>query len=521
MIYDERFKLQQSAEAIYLTVTLDDDAQFDEIALHMLTEDKPDFFFPISMKEINGTLMLRYKFINAAALKYSVDRAMTKKQYLQLALALLAPFIRCRDWFLDYHYICIDPQYILRDKSTGAFLYAYLPERSMRNTDEEILTFAESILNYIDISDDKDFQIRMMHYFRDGAVTLGDLYRMFTAENDRTADARPAAGAAAASASVSAGSGQTAAAASAAQQSAVQGAQPAAQSTQPQTAAASVPADTAADKKSGILEKFGFLGGKNDAKDAKDSKDDIFGLNNTASAGGAASAVGTAPAGGTASAGGTYGGDNVMNALFGDDTKKSGGAGTKKPDDAKASRSGGFLGSLLGGNKKESAPASAAAAAPAAAPAAKSAVPSPAPAAAAVTEAPVIGSGATCIGGDETLLDAPGASAGYLELIDTQYTDCPQKIALDFNGAFIVIGRKTKDASGADVLFPEQYTGVSRQHARIIRAEDGSLHLMDLGSTYGTLLSGQRLIPNAMYRLTDGCEIVFVEAKPIRYRVHL
>lgn len=509
MIYDERFKLQQSAEAIYLTVTLDDDAQFDEIALHMLTEDKPDFFFPISMKEINGTLVLRYKFINAAALKYSVDRAMTKKQYLQLALALLAPFIRCRDWFLDYHYICIDPQYILRDKGTGAFLYAYLPERSMRNTDEEILTFAESILNYIDISDDKDFQIRMMHYFRDGNVTLGDLYRMFTAENDRTADARPAA----ATASAPASGGQTAAA-PAAQKTAAP-TPPAAQPAQP--AAAAAPAGTAAekaDKKSGILEKFGFIGSKSDAKD---TKDDIFGLNNTAPAGE------TAPANGAAPAGGAYGGDNVMNALFGEDAKKSGGSGTKKSDDAKASRSGGFLGSLLGTNKKEAAPVTAAAPTPSAAPAAKSVSPAPAPAPApAVTEAPVIGSGATCIGGDETLLDVQGgASAGYLELIDTQYTDCPQKIALDFGGDFIVIGRRTKDASGADVLFPEQYTGVSRQHARIIRAGDGSLHLMDLGSTYGTLLSGQRLIPNAMYRLTDGCEVVFVEAKPIRYRVHL
>ncbi|MBQ1281693.1 MAG: hypothetical protein IIY16_05570, partial [Oscillospiraceae bacterium] len=185
MIYDERFQIQTSAEANYLTISLDDDANFDEIALRMLNEDKPDFFLPLSVKEINGMRLMRYKLINAVALKYSVDGAMTKKQYLRLALDMLTPFIKCKDWFLDYHYICIDPQYILRDKTTGGFLYAYMPERSLRNTDAEILTFVGSILGYIDISDDTRFQLRMVNEFRGGAVTLGELYSIITTERDR------------------------------------------------------------------------------------------------------------------------------------------------------------------------------------------------------------------------------------------------------------------------------------------------------------------------------------------------
>jgi hypothetical protein len=48
--------------------------------------------------------------------------------------------------------------------------------------------------------------------------------------------------------------------------------------------------------------------------------------------------------------------------------------------------------------------------------------------------------------------------------------------------------------------------GVSRRHATIRRGED-TLTLVDLGSTNGTHLNGQRLIPNQPRVLRDGDEI--------------
>ncbi len=48
--------------------------------------------------------------------------------------------------------------------------------------------------------------------------------------------------------------------------------------------------------------------------------------------------------------------------------------------------------------------------------------------------------------------------------------------------------------------------GVSRRHALIRRGED-TLTLLDLGSTNGTYLNGQRLIPNQPRVLRDGDEI--------------
>jgi pSer/pThr/pTyr-binding forkhead associated (FHA) protein len=48
--------------------------------------------------------------------------------------------------------------------------------------------------------------------------------------------------------------------------------------------------------------------------------------------------------------------------------------------------------------------------------------------------------------------------------------------------------------------------GVSRRHAEIRRGED-TLTLVDLGSTNGTHLNGQRLIPHQPRVLRDGDEI--------------
>ena len=49
--------------------------------------------------------------------------------------------------------------------------------------------------------------------------------------------------------------------------------------------------------------------------------------------------------------------------------------------------------------------------------------------------------------------------------------------------------------------------GISRRHARILRAADGALSLLDLGSMNGTRLDGAAVDPNVPVPLTDGSEV--------------
>ncbi len=546
MIYDERFQLQASAEANYLTVALGNDAVYDEIALRMLTEDKPDFFLPLSVKEINGRLTFRYKLINAVALKYAVDTAMTKKQYLRLASDLLIPFIKCKEWFLDYHYICIEPQYILRDKANGMFLYAYLPERSLRNTDEEIIAFVESVLNYIDISDDKEFQIRMMHYFRGGSVALSELYRMLMAERERVMDGAapepvnyqpvpPKTEPAKTAEPISGGiqQPQPPKAEPAPAQTPSSGAGSFIGSLINSNGSGSANANSGAEQpaakepeKKGFLEMLGISSQNKPAEKPAKNNDVLGGL-----FGGTASANTAQPA--STPVNSTPASDSVMEGLFGSSSGKKpakqekasdplGGLFGAKKEPAEKPSSGGGLFGMLGGQK---------AAEPKPAPAQQQPVQqqaAPQTAAAAGgyqpigTSTPGADASPTFIGGgDRTMIDDLNAGAKYLELLDTQYADCPREISLIFDKPYLVVGRRSNDPVAPDIAFPEQYKGVSRQHARITKAPDGSLSVTDLGSTYGTVINGQRLVPNAVYPLTDGAVLTFVESKPIRYRVHL
>ena len=74
----------------------------------------------------------------------------------------------------------------------------------------------------------------------------------------------------------------------------------------------------------------------------------------------------------------------------------------------------------------------------------------------------------------------------------------------------VVIGRSDPNSStNPDVdlsPFGAAEQGVSRRHAVIRRGED-TLTLVDLESTNGTFLNGQRLIPNQPRVLRDGDEI--------------
>ena len=69
-----------------------------------------------------------------------------------------------------------------------------------------------------------------------------------------------------------------------------------------------------------------------------------------------------------------------------------------------------------------------------------------------------------------------------------------------------LIGRRSdKDDIHPEIVIDDP--GISRRHARILRAADGSLSLLDLHSMNGTRLDGLAVEPNVPVALTDGSQV--------------
>jgi hypothetical protein len=182
---EDTFSLQSSLEANYLNIELQEPIQMDEIAVRVIKEDCPEFLIPFRMVNINDKVTLKYKLINTTALEYS-NKNLHKKEFVRLYLNLLTPFIKGKDWFLDYHNFCIDSRYIFIDKQKTNVHFIYVPENSYRNTDEEILQFFKGTFTDITISDDANFQVKLYRYFSRKEITLSDLYQMFLQELQNT-----------------------------------------------------------------------------------------------------------------------------------------------------------------------------------------------------------------------------------------------------------------------------------------------------------------------------------------------
>lgn len=481
MIDSSKFHLQGSLEANYLNVPLDGTAKPDEIAMNVLAEDCPDFLIPFKLMSHNDSTILKYRLVNAIALEYS-NLTLSKAAFTDLYLSLLTPFLKGKDWFLDYHNICIDKSYVYLNKELTKALFIYIPEKSYRNSDEEILRFFQAVLSNVTITDDNGFLVQLYQRFSRGGVTLTELYGLVEEESKK------------AKKMISMGEIKSLRPAAPIPTPEVNDIKPDKQLnflTPVPKQETSKPILEEKEKKRGF---FGSGGKKKEEKQEFSFEAESYDSN-----------------------------DEVMKALFGEDkikkkekkekppkhVKEKGGANEKskglfggrkkaadiEPDNAK----------MMRGQRNIPVPGS-----QFAIPQSQSYVQNSMPAAYMQEE-----DGAT-----EIYEDGMELSGGYLELIDTSIAGAPLRMELGFDKPFITLGRISANSVKPDVAFGSELKRIGRMHARIERKEE-TFFIIDLGSANHTLLNGQVLIPNYPYPMKNGDEVSFAANHPVRYRVNL
>ena len=81
-------------------------------------------------------------------------------------------------------------------------------------------------------------------------------------------------------------------------------------------------------------------------------------------------------------------------------------------------------------------------------------------------------------------------------------------ILLDEEQVELILGRKTTDTIGDLINIGAYDEFVSRRHAKVIKGEYG-YSIMDLGSSNGTWLESQRLVPHRLYPFRSGTQFWF------------
>lgn len=564
------FQYNKSFDGEVVDVPVGDVSCLDQISMNVLVRDVPEFAVPFIRQEIDNQVWLEYKVSRFIPLRYRIETYFNQlSDYVNLGLSLIAPFVNCSNWLTDYHYFCIDPEYVYLDRNTNKVSYILIPDTEYAATDEEIVEFFRAVLEkpVLTGGEAAAFQNRIYRCFQQNSANIEVLYSMFNEEKQnlpvnahqqtinrtvqragyqddnsgRTASlygqninqepGHPAG---------SYGSSQVqndAAAAVSQGQSA--GGYPVPGGVQPSSAQPvplqQEPVHQPVPKKKGGLfhresgakvtrdekkrqkqqEKLAKKQEKEDLKREKEAEK-LRKKNEKIKGGKTRARVSGKSV--------TDSGSNAVEGLFGKNSRQAPvssepGTGIYKRE-VNSGHTG--TGAPAAGQqiRQEPQPATAYRADGYTGTAPGNIQGNPVyhepvePEVRRVPKPTLVPAQSYDDESDETEIDDNMGSvavsgASYLRLVKAPFAGAPEMISLEFNKDHISIGRQAKDAPVCDVTFPKEFRRIGRQHAWIVRGNDRQYYLIDLGSPNGTFLNGTQLTPNVSYRIDNGADISF------------
>lgn len=159
------------ANKSYTKLNVAEGKAVDDIALKVIKQDCPDFLLPLRTMEIDGEVELRYELLEGIRLCYS-SMKMSKREFIALLKNMLAPFKNCSDWFLDYHNILMDANYIMVDKTDQTIRYIYIPVPEYARKDAEIIDFFCDIIMKVEIEDDARYAMSLLRILKSDNANL-------------------------------------------------------------------------------------------------------------------------------------------------------------------------------------------------------------------------------------------------------------------------------------------------------------------------------------------------------------
>ena len=462
------------ANRTYAVLHLADQRELDEIAMHVIRQDTPEFLLPVRMMEIDGEVELKYEVSEGIRMSYLPEQ-MTKKEFLLLLEKMLRPFQECSDWFLDCHNFYLNKNYITVDKHYTAVKYVYIPAGSYAHTEEEILKFFGDLILYTKLTDDQAYTLELYRYLNEKDTTvLSLLERIISQKPEREPEA---------------------------------------------VSASTSNKEEIRNRVAGLFRQYADIGqpvpdgnivqqrmeGNRVESEVPSSVSDDFGKEDTQK--------------------------KLIDQLFGNDGKEKEKPAKKEKTAKKEKKSKkedkpvsgekerkGFLSGILGGKKKEEpeyVPLQPQIYTP---PRSEEPYYTPVKAVSAV-QTDIESDENTVIFDDDLQENPSDGSRLFLELEDGHGYHFPKYLELDMGRGSVTVGRYDKAGNAqADYNFDASLSFISRRHFRIERSGQGYC-ITDLQSGNGTMLNGEALAANMPYPLNRGDRIILCRKQQITYRV--
>ncbi|MCX4307107.1 MAG: DUF6382 domain-containing protein [Acetatifactor sp.] len=177
------------ANKSYTKLDVAESDTLDRIALRVIKQDCPDFLLPVRIMEIDGRKEVRYELSDGVRLSYGCAE-LTRKEFSHLLEKMLLPFKMCGDWFLDYHNILLDADYILVGRKEDTVRYLYIPVAEYAQTEAQVKGFFEEFILRTSISDDSQYTVKLLRTLKGEDANLMTLLDMLIREKQQIQEAR-------------------------------------------------------------------------------------------------------------------------------------------------------------------------------------------------------------------------------------------------------------------------------------------------------------------------------------------
>jgi hypothetical protein len=98
----------------------------DKKALYTILADRPDFVLPFRHRAIDSQIEFTYQIGNRSKLSY-LSGNRSPGEYAQLWFGILQPLLDCRDWFMTQYSFVLKTEYLYCDKNDKSISFIYIP----------------------------------------------------------------------------------------------------------------------------------------------------------------------------------------------------------------------------------------------------------------------------------------------------------------------------------------------------------------------------------------------------------